>query len=91
MVFSRDAAMELQRRAATLAAVIPAASFLSWDRAGSNLELSLQQLQAACQRAAFEFLVTRAELGAAPVGAIPQKSAPGSRGLRLYRCPIRPS
>jgi hypothetical protein len=91
MVFSRDAAMELQRRAETLAAIMPAASFLSWDGAGSNLELSLQQLQAACQGAAFEFLVTRADLGAAPVGSIPQKSAPGSRALRLYRCPIHPS
>jgi hypothetical protein len=91
MVFSRDAAMELQRRAETLAAILPAASFLSWDGAASNLELSLQQLQAACQRAAFEFLVTRAELGVPPVGTIPQKSAPGSKGLRLYRCPTHPS
>jgi hypothetical protein len=89
MVFSRDTAMELHRRAITLAAIVPPPSFLSWDSAGSNLELSVQQLKVACQLAAFEYMVTRADLGVAPVGMIPQGS-PGSRGLRLYRCPIRP-
>jgi hypothetical protein len=89
MVFSRSTAMELQRRAISLAAIVPPPAFLSWNGAGSNMELSLQQLQAACRLAAFEFLVTSADLGVAPVGIVPQKSSPGSRGLRLYSCPIR--
>ena len=88
MVFSRDTAMEVQRRALALAAIVPPATFLDWSGGGSNLELSLLQLQGACRLGAFDFLVTSADLGAAPVGIVPQKS---SRGLRLYRCPIRPS
>jgi hypothetical protein len=84
MVFSRATAMEAQRRALTLASVVPAATFLNWS-GGSNLELSLLQLQGACRLGAFEFLVTRADLGAVPVGIVPQKS---SKGLRLYRCPL---
>jgi len=88
IVFSRNTAMELQRRAIALTSIVPAATFLSWNGAGSNLELSLQQLQAACRLAAFEFLVTSADLGVAPVGIVPMGSSPGSRGLRLYRCPI---
>jgi hypothetical protein len=91
MVFSRNTAMELQRRAFALAAIVPPATFLSWEGAGSNLELSLQQLQGACRLAAFEFLVTSADLGVAPVGIVPTGSSSGSRGQRLYRCPIRPS
>jgi hypothetical protein len=89
MVFSRNTAMELQRRAISLAGIVPPPAFLSWNGAGSNMELSVHQLQAACQLAAFEFLVTSADLGAAPVGIVPQKSSPSSRHLRLYRCPIR--
>lgn len=88
MVFSRNTAMELQRRAIALTSIVPAATFLGWNSAGSNLELSLQQLQAACRLAAFDFLVTSADLGVAPVGIVPMGSSPGSRGLRLYRCPV---
>jgi len=90
MVFSRNTAVELQRRAAALTAVVPPATFLSWAGA-SNLELSLQQLQGACRLAAFEFLVTRADLGVEPLGFVPTGSSSGSSGLRLYRCPIRPT
>ena len=81
--------MELQQRAITLATVVPPRSFLSWNSAGSNLELSVQQLRGACQLAAFEFLVTRADLGVVPVWMIPQGSSSGSGGLHLYHCPIR--
>jgi hypothetical protein len=89
MVFSRNTAMEMQRRALALSAIVPPATFLSWNGAGSNLALSLRQLQEACKLAAFEFLVTSAKLGAAPVGIVPQKSSTDSKDLRLYRCPIR--
>jgi hypothetical protein len=81
--------MELQRRAIALSTIVPPPSFLSWNGAGSNMELSLQQLQVGCQLAAFEFLVTRADLGMMPVGIVPQKSSRGSRDLRLYRCSNR--
>jgi hypothetical protein len=89
MVFSRNTAVELQRRALALTAIVPPGTFLSWNGAGSNLELSLQQLQGACQLAAFEFLVTTTDLGVAPLAIVPQKLSPGARDVRLYRCPIR--
>jgi hypothetical protein len=54
---------------------VPPATFLDWSGGGSNLELSLLQLQGACRLGAFEFLVTRVDLGAAPVGIVPQKSS----------------
>jgi hypothetical protein len=89
MVFSRNTSMELQRRADVLAAIVPPATFLRWE-GGSNPELSLQQLQGVCRLAAFEFLVTRADLGVEPLGFVPTGSSSGSSGLRLYRCPIGP-
>jgi hypothetical protein len=75
MVFSSDTAMEVQRRALTLAAIVPPATFLNWSGGGSNLELSLLQLQGACRLGAFQFLVTRVDLGSAPVGIVPQTSS----------------
>lgn len=89
MVFSRPTAVELERRADTLASVIPPAAFLSFG-AGSNLQLTTRQLLDVCRLGAFEFLVTNDDLGVAPTGFIPSESPPGSKGLRLYRCPLRP-
>jgi hypothetical protein len=95
IVFSRATAFELQRRAIALSSILPPDSFLGWNGAGASLNLSLQQLRGVCQLAAFEFLVTRADLGVTPAGFIPSESPPGStgrgsRGLRLYHCPMHP-
>jgi hypothetical protein len=90
MVFSRDAAIELKRRADVLAPIVPPQSFLSWNGAGPGLELSLQQLQGICHLAVFQFLVTSADLGFAPVSVLSRKSWPVSKGLRLYSCAPRP-
>jgi hypothetical protein len=90
LVFSRDAAMEMRRRALALAAVIPPESFMSWS-AGVGQELTLQQQQQVCRLGAFEFLVTSADLGVAPVASIAGKSFPAPRDLRLYRCPFGPA
>jgi hypothetical protein len=89
MVFSRNAAMELQRRALALSASVPSASFLSWNASGGNLRLSPQQLQETCRLAEFEFIVTSADLGVAPLGIVPTLHLPHSGGLRLYHCPLR--
>jgi hypothetical protein len=86
MVFSRDAAIELKRRADALAPIVPPQSFLRWSDAGPGLELSVPQLQGICHLAVFEFLVTSADLGFAPVAILPGRSWPVSKGLRLYRC-----
>lgn len=77
MVFSRDAALEMQRRALALSPAIAPQSFLSWD-ASMSLRLSAQQARQACQTGEFQFLVTAADLGVAPVDVL--------KGLRLYRC-----
>lgn len=88
MVFSRAAAMELQRRALALAPSLPPAVFLDWDGAELHLHLSLQQLQQACGLGAFEYLVTGADLGVAPAAAVAQDSPRGPKELRLYHCPL---
>jgi hypothetical protein len=90
MVFSRDAAIELKRRADTLAPIVSPQSFLRWNGTGPGFDLSLQQLQGICHLAVFEFLVTSADLGFAPVSILSPKSWSVSKGLRLYRCAPRP-
>jgi hypothetical protein len=77
MVFSRDAALEMQRRALALSPAIEPKSFLSWD-ASMRLGLSAQQALQACQTVAFQFLVTTTDLGIAPLDVL--------QGVRLYRC-----
>jgi len=77
MVFSRDAAFEMQRRALALSPAISPQSFLAWD-ASMSLRLSAQQARLACQTGEFQFLVTAIDLGVAPLDV--------AKGLRLYRC-----
>jgi hypothetical protein len=77
MVFSRDAALEMQRRALALGPAIAPQSFLAWD-ASMSLRLSAQQARQACQTGEFQFLVTAIDLGVAPLDVV--------KGLRLYRC-----
>jgi len=91
VVFSREAALELKRRALALSTIVPPDSFLNWDGQAASFGFSVKQLQGLCQLAAFEFLVTRADLGVAPAGFIPSESPPGSKGLRLYHCPLHPN
>lgn len=88
MVFSRDAAMEMERRADALASVLPPPLFLNWNTGASSLRLSSQQLLDICRLAAFDFLVTPADLHVPPAAFIPGKSGPASKGMRLYHCPI---
>jgi hypothetical protein len=90
LVFSRESAMEMQRRALALAAVIPGESFMGWA-AGFGQELSLQQQQRVCRMGAFGFLVTSADLGVAPVAVVQGKTLAAAHDLRLYRCPILPA
>jgi hypothetical protein len=86
MVFSRAAALELQRRALALSSAVAPQLFLDWDSEGLGMNLSLQQLQRVCQIGEFEFLVTAADLGVAPLAVLPRESAAASTTLRLYRC-----
>ncbi len=87
IVFSRETAFELERRAIAIATIVPPNSFLGWNGPAAGLNLSVPQLQNLCGLAAFEFLVTNADLGVAPAGFIPNNPS-GSTGLRLYHCPI---
>jgi hypothetical protein len=84
VVFSRAAAMELNRRAATLASVITPHWFMGWESGNVSLLLSREQLQSLCGLEQFDFLVTRAVIDA-PVAA--RATAPGKAPpLLLYRC-----
>jgi hypothetical protein len=88
MVFSRNAALELERRARQLQSVVPPQKFLGWDSAAPGLGLSTPQLQALCSLAVFDFLVTGADLGFAPLDVVAGNSA-HKPALRLYRCQAR--
>ena len=88
VVFSRNAALELERRARALQSVVPPRMFLGWENAAPGLGLSTPQLQALCSLAVFEFLVTGADLGFAPLDIVPG-TTPRSPVLRLYRCQAR--
>ena len=78
MIFSRVSAMELQRRALALSSAVAPATFLSWSHAGAHLSLSPDELQGLCRLAAFNYLVTNADLGMQPVAVLDK--------LKLYRC-----
>ena len=88
MVFSRNAALEIERRARELQSIVPPQAFLGWDDAAPGLGLSIQQLSAVCRLAVFDFLITPADLGIAPLGVVPANS-PHAPSLRLYRCQAR--
>jgi hypothetical protein len=87
MVFSRDTARELERRAAALRAAVDPGIFMRWGTGGTGMTLSAQQLESACGAREFDFLVTHADLGRQPVADIPAASGAPGRGIRLYRCP----
>jgi hypothetical protein len=90
LVFSRDAALEMQRRADVLRPILPPTLFLDWSSGGSSLRLTSQQLTGVCRLAAFEFLVTSIDLNTAPAAFLRSNSGPASKGMRLYRCPVPP-
>ena len=88
MVFSRNTAVELQRRALTLAAFVPPKTFLDWRSGGTNPALSAGQLRAVCGLAVFDYLVTSADLGLASLDAVQAPTSAANRPLHLYRCAI---
>jgi hypothetical protein len=58
---------------------------LAWD-ASLSLHLTSEQARQACQTGEFQFLVTAADVGRAPVAVLSRKIGAISRELRLYRC-----
>jgi hypothetical protein len=85
MLFSRDAALDMQQRAQRLADVVPTTAFLGWNSGGSGLSLSAQQLLRACDVVAY--LVTRVDIGRVPIAVVAgPPGASGGSATRLYRC-----
>jgi hypothetical protein len=78
VIFSRGSALEMQRRANRLSAVVAAQNFLAWSNTGAHLSLSPAQLEGICRLGAFDYLVTGADLGIEPAAQLDQ--------LKLYRC-----
>ena len=78
VIFSRESALELERRALALSEFVGPGNFLSWSSAGPHLSLSTTALQGICSLGRFGYLVTSADLGMQPVAVIDQ--------LKLYAC-----
>jgi hypothetical protein len=89
MMFSRAAALELQRRADALRGVVPATAYLRLDGGGAGIGPSSSQLEQACATSEFRFLVTPVRLSWQPVAELPAAVWHSSGGLRLYRCSDR--
>jgi len=85
MVFSRDSAIELNRRAQRLGVAVAPETFMAWNPLGMAVRLSAGQLAAACAGGGFDFLVTPLDLGWPPLAAIPSDRTT-ARQIRLYRC-----
>ena len=85
MVFSRQSALELNRRAHALSASVSPAAFMGGDSSGTGMTLSKMQLEQACATDEFAFLVTSVDLDRQPVEVIPTPGS-SSRRMRLYRC-----
>ena len=83
MVYSRAAALEMQRRAGVLGVALSPATFLRFE-APLELRLSAQQLRLICRTRAVPFIITFQDLGSAPLQRVAE-GEPGA-GLRLYRC-----
>jgi hypothetical protein len=88
IVFSRGAALEMQRRALALEGIVAPEAFLGWSTAGGSLNLSKDQLRRACDAGVFPYLVTRADLGTAPLALIAESGVMFASSRRLYRCPL---
>lgn len=91
VMFSRAAALELQRRANALSAIAPASAWLRLLGGGAGIGPSARQLEEACATSEFQFLVTPARLSWRPVAEVPATVWHSSGGLRLYRCADRMS
>jgi hypothetical protein len=87
MVFSRQSAFELKRRADTLSAAIPPAQFLHWSLGNTDTRLSGSGQTQICNSGAIEFLVTATKLDMEPEASVPSLTGPDSKRIRLYRCP----
>jgi hypothetical protein len=93
LVFSRDGALELNRRAQQLKVAVAPATFMAWNPLGMAVRLSSDQLAAACASGGFQFLVTPVDLGLPPVAAVASANGPSVDGvavrqIRLYRCGV---
>ena len=86
MLYSRPAALEMERRALTLSAAIPPDTFLTFDQP-LELHLSRQQLLLICRIGVIHFLITRQDLDMAPLERVAPNRYREGAGLRLYACP----
>jgi hypothetical protein len=89
VVFSREAAREMQRRANALGAIVPPTQFFLFSGTGMSLGPTPAQLERACGTGEFPFVVTGARLSWPALAEVPQDAWHNSRGLRLYRCSDR--
>lgn len=87
VLFSREAALEMKRRADELSAIVPEAAF--WDWKGGEMsppDLTLRQMAMICKTSRIPFLVTNMNLHIQPIATLPRRAGSISDGLKLYRC-----
>jgi hypothetical protein len=85
MLFSRAAAIEMERRANSLSGDIPPGAFLDFE-APPELLVSAQQLQGICRTGRISFIITRKELSMEPVSAVQLGTGHANAALKLYSC-----
>jgi len=90
VLFSRDAALEMQRRAIALGSVVPARQFLDLSGGGAGFGPPREQLERACATGEFDFLISGTRLSWNPMATLPKQVWRSSGGLALYRCSDRP-
>jgi hypothetical protein len=86
LVFSRRAAMEMQRRAVALSVIVPPESFFRWSGTGFGLAPAPEKLERACHTGELDFIVTGSHLSRPALAEVPRIVWRSSGGLRLYRC-----
>jgi hypothetical protein len=86
VVFSRDAALELRRRAAALQPILSPQLFLGWDAGAPELVLGVAPLDRLCDLRAFDYLVTSVDLGRRPAATLEHTTGAHSHRLFLYAC-----
>lgn len=89
LVYSRPAALEMQRRAKSLGSQIAPPTFLDWADIGLSLSLSPAQIKGVCDLGVVDFLITTANLGFPPLAQLTGDPSSRSRLLKLYRCPTQ--
>jgi hypothetical protein len=89
-LFSREAAIVLRDRAASLPGFLRPVKQFPWEAAATVRGADKASLAEACRRTQVRYLVTRESLEAAPVAVTAESLPPALRDWKLYICAAEP-